>query len=167
MARKTGDMLSNTWDKYAGGEPLQYSFLDDDYDAAFRAEERLGTVFTVFTIIAIFIASLGLFGLAAFLAEQRTKEIGVRKVMGASLWSVTSLMSKEFVKLVIIAFALAIYPAYYFMDMWLDDFVNRIDVPIWVFFVSGLAALLIAWLTVSYQSLKAARVNPVNSLRYE
>ena len=161
------DMLSNTWDKYAGGEPLQYSFLDDDYDAAFRAEERLGTVFTVFTIIAIFIASLGLFGLAAFLAEQRTKEIGVRKVMGASLWSVTSLMSKEFVKLVIIAFALAIYPAYYFMDMWLDDFVNRIDVPIWVFFVSGLAALLIAWLTVSYQSLKAARVNPVNSLRYE
>ncbi|MEO1100048.1 MAG: FtsX-like permease family protein, partial [Bacteroidota bacterium] len=161
------DMLSNTWDKYAGGEPLQYSFLDDDYDAAFRAEERLGTVFTVFTIIAIFIASLGLFGLAAFLAEQRTKEIGVRKVMGASLWSVTSLMLKEFVKLVIIAFALAIYPAYYFMDMWLDDFVNRIDVPIWVFFVSGLAALLIAWLTVSYQSLKAARVNPVNSLRYE
>ena len=160
-------MLSNTWDKYASGEPLQYSFLDDDYDAAFRAEERLGTVFTVFTIIAIFIASLGLFGLAAFLAEQRTKEIGVRKVMGASLWSGTSLMSKEFVKLVIIAFALAIYPAYYFMDMWLDDFVNRIDVPIWVFFVSGLAALLIAWLTVSYQSLKAARVNPVNSLRYE
>lgn len=161
------DMLTNTWNKYAGGEPLQYSFLDEEYDEAFRAEERLGTVFTIFTIIAIFIASLGLFGLAAFLAEQRTKEIGVRKVMGASLWSVTSLMSKEFVKLVIIAFVLAIYPAYYAMDLWLDDFANRIDIPIWVFFVSGLTALLIAWLTVSYQSLKAARVNPVNSLRYE
>ncbi|MEM6522951.1 MAG: ABC transporter permease [Bacteroidota bacterium] len=161
------EMLSNAWDKYADGEPLQYSFLEDDYDAAFRAEERLGTVFSVFTVIAIFIASLGLFGLAAFLAEQRTKEIGVRKVMGASVWGVTNLMSKEFVKLVIIAFVLAIYPAYYVMDSWLDDFVNRIDIPIWVFVASGLAALLIAWLTVSYQSLKAARVNPVNSLRYE
>ncbi|MEM9389675.1 MAG: ABC transporter permease [Bacteroidota bacterium] len=161
------EVLSNTWDKYADGEPLQYSFLDDDYDAAFRAEERLGTVFTIFTVIAIFIACLGLFGLAAFLAEQRTKEIGVRKVMGASVWSVTTLMSKEFVKLVVIAFVLAIYPAYYAMDSWLDDFVNRINIPIWVFLASGLTALLIAWLTVSYQSLKAARVNPVNSLRYE
>ena len=101
--------LSTTWDKYADGEPLQYSFLDDDYDAAFRAEERLGQVFTIFTAIAIFIASLGLFGLAAFLAEQRTKEIGVRKVMGASIWSVTTLMSKEFVKLVILAFVIAVF----------------------------------------------------------
>ncbi|MEM7107655.1 MAG: ABC transporter permease [Bacteroidota bacterium] len=161
------EMLAATWEKYADGEPLQYSFLNDDYDAAFRAEERLGTVFTVFTVIAIFIASLGLFGLAAFLAEQRTKEIGVRKVMGATIWSVTALMSKEFVKFVIIAFVLAVYPAYYAMDSWLDDFVNRIDIPIWVFLVSGVSALCIAWLTVSYQSLKAARVNPVNSLRYE
>ncbi|MEM9859652.1 MAG: ABC transporter permease [Bacteroidota bacterium] len=159
--------LSTTWDKYADGEPLQYSFLDDDYDAAFRAEERLGQVFTIFTAIAIFIASLGLFGLAAFLAEQRTKEIGVRKVMGASIWSVTTLMSKEFVKLVILAFVLAVFPAYYLMDSWLDDFVNRIDIPLWVFAVSGISALLIAWLTVSYQSFKAARINPVNSLRYE
>jgi len=159
--------LEENWSTMAPGEPLQYSFLDEDFDALFRAEQRLGTVFTVFTVIAIFIACLGLFGLAAFMAEQRTKEIGIRKVMGASLWSVTSLMSKEFAKLVVIAFILAIYPAYYVMDSWLNDFANRISINIWVFAISGITAFIIAWLTVSYQSLKAARVNPVKSLRYE
>lgn len=159
--------LEENWSAMAPGEPLQYSFLDEDFDALFRSEQRLGTVFTVFTVIAIFIACLGLFGLAAFMAEQRTKEIGIRKVMGASLWSVTSLMSKEFAKLVVIAFILAIYPAYYVMDSWLNDFANRISINIWVFAISGITAFIIAWLTVSYQSLKAARVNPVKSLRYE
>jgi putative ABC transport system permease protein len=159
--------IKTTWDKQAPGEPLQYSFLDDDFDALFRSEQRLGMVFTVFTAIAIFIACLGLFGLAAFMAEQRTKEIGIRKVMGASLWKVTSLMSKEFVKLVVIAFILAIYPAYYVMDQWLAGFANRIDISMIIFFISGFSAILIAWLTVSYQSLKAARANPVQSLRYE
>lgn len=159
--------IQNAWNTQAPGEPLQYSFLDEDFDALFRAEQRLGQVFSVFTIIAIFIASLGLFGLAAFMAEQRTKEIGIRKVMGASVWTVTSLMSKEFVKLVIIAFALSIYPAYYVMDMWLNDFANRIDIGIWVFVISGVSAFVIAYLTVSYQSLKAAMINPVESLRYE
>jgi putative ABC transport system permease protein len=161
------DAISTSWDKQVPGEPLQYSFLDEDFDALFRAEQRLGTVFTVFTAIAIFIACLGLFGLAAFMAEQRTKEIGIRKVMGASLWGVTSLMSKEFVKLVIIAFVLAIYPAYYAMDQWLAGFANRIDIGIFIFAISGIVAIFIAWLTVSYQSLKAARANPVESLRYE
>lgn len=159
--------LDKSWNDIVPGEPLQYSFLDEDFDALFRAEQRLGTVFTVFTVVAIFIACLGLFGLAAFMAEQRTKEIGIRKVMGASLWSVTSLMSKEFAKLVIIAFALAIFPAYYVMDSWLEDFANRIEISVWVFAISGISAFVIAWLTVSYQSLKAARVNPVKSLRYE
>ncbi|MTI23324.1 FtsX-like permease family protein [Fulvivirga sp. RKSG066] len=156
--------IEANWDEMVPGEPLQYSFLDEDFDALFRAEQRLGTVFT---IVAIFIACLGLFGLAAFMAEQRTKEIGIRKVMGASLWSVTSLMSKEFAKLVIIAFVLAIYPSYYVMNSWLNDFANRIEINVWVFAVSGILAIAIAWLTVSYQSLKAARVNPVKSLRYE
>ena len=141
--------------------------MDERYDAEFRAEQRLGQVFTVFTVVAIFIASLGLFGLAAFMAEQRTKEIGIRKVMGASLWTVTSLMSKEFAKLVVIAFILSVSPAYYVMDYWLSDFPHRIDIGISVFAVSGIAAFLIAYLTVSYQSLKAARVDPVKSLRYE
>lgn len=161
------DFLDREWTTLAPGEPLQYSFLDEDYDALFRAEQRLGTVFTTFTVIAIFIACLGLFGLAAFTAEQRTKEIGVRKVMGASTWSIASLMSKEFTKLVLIAFVLAIYPAYYFMDRWLQEFASRIEVGAWVFVIAGFSAMIIAWITVSYQSLKAARVNPVNSLRYE
>ncbi|GAA0891050.1 ABC transporter permease [Fulvivirga kasyanovii] len=159
--------IADRWESYAPGEPLQYSFLDEDYDALFRAEQRLGMVFTVFTVIAIFIACLGLFGLAAFMAEQRTKEIGIRKVMGASVWSVTSLMSKEFAKLVIIAFVLAIYPAYYAMDQWLNGFANRVEISIWIFVASGIVSFVIAWLTVSYQSLKAAKVNPVRSLRYE
>jgi len=159
--------LQNNWDKLVSGEPLQYSFLDEDFDALFRAEQRLGQVFSVFTGVAIFIACLGLFGLASFMAEQRTKEIGVRKVMGASVFGVTTLMSKEFAKLVVIAFVLAIFPAYYVMDSWLNDFANRIEIDIWVFVISGVSAFVIAWLTVSYQSLKAARINPVKSLRYE
>lgn len=156
-----------SWDKYASGEPLEYSFLDEDFDKLFRAEQRLGTVFTSFTIIAILIACLGLFGLAAFTAEQKTKEIGVRRVMGASVWSITSLMSKEFVKLVLIAFVLAIYPAYYVMKDWLQGFANKIEMGVWVFVLGGSVALIIAFLTVSYQSFKAAKVNPVKSLRYE
>lgn len=161
------EVMENTWSNFAVGEPLQYSFLDEDYDAAFRAEQRLGKVFTVFTSVAIFIACLGLFGLAAFMAEQRTKEIGIRKVMGASVWKVTSLMSKEFAKLVLIAFVISVYPAYYFMDQWLSDFTFRIEIGIGVFIISGLMAFAIAYLTVSYQSLKAAKVNPVKSLKYE
>ncbi|MEQ8925004.1 MAG: FtsX-like permease family protein [Fulvivirga sp.] len=159
--------LQGTWDKYANGEPLQYSFLDEEYDEAFRAEQRLGQVFTVFTTVAIFIACLGLFGLSAFMAEQRTKEIGIRKVMGASVWKVTGLMSKDFLKLVVIAFLLSIYPAYYAMEQWLNSFAFRIDISYWVFAISGIVAIGIAYLTVSYQSLKAAKVNPVDSLRYE
>ncbi|UII20384.1 ABC transporter permease [Fulvivirga ligni] len=159
--------ITDTWDKYMTGDPLSYSFLDEDYDALFRAEQRLGQVFTVFTVLAIFIACLGLFGLAAFTAEQRTKEIGIRKVLGASVWSITSLMSAEFTKLVIIAFVLAVYPAYYVMDRWLEGFANKTEITFWVFLLGGLAALLISWLTVSYQSLKAARVDPVRSLKYE
>jgi len=161
------ESMQTNWDKLAPGEPLQYSFLDEDFDALFRAEQRLGQVFTIFTVVAIFIACLGLFGLAAFMAEQRTKEIGVRKVMGASIFGITTLMSKEFAKLVLIAFVLAIFPAYYVMDQWLNDFANRVDIDIWVFVISGVSAFVIAWLTVSYQSLKAARINPVKSLRYE
>ncbi|MBL3657433.1 MULTISPECIES: ABC transporter permease [Fulvivirga] len=159
--------ITNAWDKYMTGDPLSYSFLDEDYDALFRSEQRLGKVFTVFTVLAIFIACLGLFGLAAFMAEQRTKEIGIRKVLGASVWSITSLMSAEFTKLVLIAFVLAIYPAYYVMDSWLEGFANKVEISYWIFALGGLSALLISWLTVSYQSLKAAKVDPVRSLKYE
>lgn len=156
-----------SWSKFASGEPLEYTFLDDDFDALFRAEQRLGKVFTSFTLIAILIACLGLFGLAAFTAEQRTKEIGVRRVMGASIWGITSLMSKEFVKLVLIAFVLAVYPAYYIMNDWLQGFANKVEMNLWIFVLGGAVALIIAFITVSYQSFRAAKVNPVNSLKYE
>ncbi len=155
------------WGKIAGSEPFEYSFLDDDFDKLFRAEQRLGRVFTTFTVLAIFIACLGLFGLAAYSAEQRSKEIGIRKVMGATTWSISKILSTEFTKLVGLAFLLAIYPAYYLMNVWLADFANRIEISPIVFVVAGVVAFLIAVLTVSYQSLKAASTNPVDVLRSE
>jgi putative ABC transport system permease protein len=124
-------------------------------------------LFSVFSGLAIFIASLGLFALAAFTSEQRTKEIGIRKSMGASVFSLTVLLSKEFTKLVVIAFIPAAILAWYISDTWLNGFAYRVNISPVVFVLSGLAAIVIAWLTVSYQSIKAAAANPVDSLRYE
>ena len=163
----TLSLLEKSWEKYAPGEPFQYRFLDESYDALFRAEQRLGKVFSIFTGLAIIVACLGLLGLAAFMAEQRTKEIGIRKVMGASVTSVMLLLSKDFTKLVIIAFVLAMPVAYFVMDQWLEGFAFRIAISPGIFILAGLAALLIAWVTVSWQSIKAASANPVNSLRSE
>jgi len=159
--------IEDKWATYAPGEPFQYTFLDEDYDALFRAEQRLGKVFSIFTGLAIIVACLGLLGLAAFMAEQRTKEIGIRKVMGASVASVLLLLSKDFTKLVIIAFVLSIPVAYFIMDYWLEGFAFRIAIGPGIFILSGLSALVIAWLTVSWQSAKAATANPVKSLRSE
>jgi len=110
---------------------------------------------------------LGLFGLASFMAEQRTKEIGIRKVLGASIVNLSSLLSTEFTKLVVISFVLAVIPSYYFMNTWLKGFVYHEDLGVWMFIGAGVLALLISWLTVSYQAIKAAIANPVNSLKYE
>jgi putative ABC transport system permease protein len=159
--------VTTLWKEYASGDPLEYSFLDQNFDQLFREEERLGSLFTVFTVLAIFIASLGLFALAAFTAEQRTKEIGIRKAMGASVSSVTALLSKEFTVLVVISIILAIVPAYFLLDYWLSQFAYRVEITVFIFAISSLGALLIAWLTVGYQSLKAALIEPVKSLRYE
>lgn len=159
--------VENLWKQYAPNEPIQYAFLDDNFDRLFRAEQRMGKVFSVFSGLAIFIASLGLFALAAFTAEQRTKEIGIRKSMGASVFSLSVLLSKEFTKLVVIAFVPAAVVSWYVCKSWLDGFAYHIDMNPIVFILSGVAAIVIAWLTVSYQSIKAAMVNPVNSLRYE
>ena len=147
--------------------PFEYSFLDDQYDQLFNREERLGTVFTIFTFFAILVACLGLFGLAAYTAEQRTKEIGIRQVMGASTANVVGMLTKEFTRLVLIAFILAIPIAWYFMNEWLKAIAYKTEVGIWPFLVAGLVAIIIAWLTVSFQSLRAAKANPVNSLRSE
>jgi putative ABC transport system permease protein len=155
------------WKEYASGDPFEYSFLDQNFDELFREEQRLGSLFTVFTVLAIFIASLGLFALAAFTAEQRTKEIGIRKAMGASVGGITTLLSKEFTLLVIVSIVLAVVPAYYLLDYWLGQFAYRIEITFAIFAISSLGALLIAWITVGFQAFKAALIKPVDSLRSE
>ena len=155
------------WDKLVPNEPFEYSFMSDEFDAQFRSEQRLMQLFTLLTGLAIFIACLGLFGLTAFTAEQRTKEIGIRKALGASIWQINTLLTREFNKLVIIAFVLAIFPVYYFMNGWLDNFAYRISLSIWVFAMGGIVSMVIAWLTASFQAQKAARANPMEALKYE
>lgn len=159
--------LERQWRVLAPGEPFEYSFLDQEFDALFRAEMRLRDIFTVFSLLAIFIASLGLFALAAFTTEQRTKEIGVRKAMGASVISLTFLLSSEFTKLVLIAMIPAIAGGWYVADWWLRSFSYRITLNPLLFVGCGLLAILVAIATVSYQAIRAASVEPVKSLRYE
>lgn len=159
--------VENAWKQWFPDRPFIYTFLDEDFDKMYRTEQRAGLLFNVFAGIAIFIACLGLFGLVTFVAAQRTKEIGIRKVLGASVASVTSLLAKDFLKLVLIAIVAASPVAYYFMQKWLSDFAYRIDLQWWLFAGAGAVALLIAFLTVSFQSVKAALVNPVKSLKSE
>ncbi|MDB5024705.1 MAG: yknZ 4 [Mucilaginibacter sp.] len=146
---------------------FEYSFMDQDFDAAYRSEQRTGTIFLIFTVLAIIIACLGLFGLAAYAAEQRTKEIGIRKVLGASVALIAGTLSKDFIKLVLISIAVSTPIAWYLMNKWLQDFAYRITIQWWVLVLAGFAALSIAIVTVSFQSIKAALANPVKSLRSE
>jgi putative ABC transport system permease protein len=146
---------------------FDYVFLDEHLDALYRREQRMAKVALVFAGLAIFIACLGLFALAAFAAERRTKEIGIRKVLGASVANVTGLLTKDFLKLVIFSFVIAFPVAWFFMDKWLQDFAYRIDIQWWMFAVAGAAAVAVAFLTVSFQSVRAALANPVKSLRSE
>lgn len=161
------EAVEKSWKQHASNEPFEYSFLDEEFDSLFRAEERMGMVFTVFSGLAIFIACLGLFALAAFTAEQRTKEIGIRKALGASSTSLTLILSKEFTMLVIVAFVPAAAIGWYTCEQWLSGFVYRIEISPLLFILSGLSAISIAWLTVAYQAVKAASTNPVKALRYE
>ena len=159
--------LQDKWQGYREGYPFEYDFLDERLSNLYSAEEKLGEIFSYFSFLAVMIACLGLFGLAAFAAEQRTKEIGVRKVMGASVSNIIGLMSKEFVKLILISGAVACPLAYFLMNNWLDEFAYRIEIGFGVFLLAGLLALIIALLTVSYQAIKAALSNPIDALRYE
>lgn len=147
--------------------PFNYTFVNEEYDQKFRSEKRIGTLASVFAGLAIFISCLGLFGLASFVAEQRTKEIGVRKVLGASVLSLWGLLSKDFVVLVVIACGIAIPIAWYFLHNWLQKYTYRTDLTWWIFAASGAGALFITLLTISFQSIKAALVNPITSLRSE
>ena len=166
-AQQAIETTKQTWNKYASGEPFEYTFLDQNFDALFHSELRLKNIFTVFSGIAIFVACLGLFALAAFTTEQRTKEIGIRKTLGASTARLTFILSKEFTILVIVSFVPAAAAAWYFSGYWLNGFAYRTEVSPLLFVAGGLGALLVAWVTVGFQSIKAAQSNPVNSLRYE
>ena len=153
--------------KYSPEYPFEYSFLDRDYGKEYKTESVLGKLSFGFTLVAVIICCLGLFGLATFAAEQRIKEIGVRKVLGASVPDIVVLLSKDFAGLVVIAIILAIPIAYYFLNKWLQDFAYRINISWWIFVLAGVSALLIAVLAVSFQAIKAAVSNPVKSLRTE
>jgi putative ABC transport system permease protein len=159
--------LEATHKKFAPDAPFDYKFVDEQFGKLYEAEKRQGNLFTFFAFMAIFIACLGLLGLAMFSIQQRTKEIGVRKVLGASVVNITTLLSKDFLKLVLIANGVAFPFAYYAMTRWLKDFAYRIHIEWWIFALAGVMALLIALLTVSFQAIKAAVANPVKSLRTE
>ena len=154
-------------EKFAPGYPFNYHFLDEALDDLYRSEERIGTIFRYFSVLAIFISCLGLFGLASFMAEQRTKEIGIRKVLGATVSNIVLLLSKEFAKWVFVANVIAWPIAYYAVNKWLQGFAYRTTIGLWIFILAAVMVLFIALLTVSYQSFKAAMANPVNALKYE
>ncbi len=159
--------VQNKWKTVASGLPFSYRFLNESFDEMYRAEQRAGEIALIFSVLAIFIACLGLFGLATFIAEQRTKEIGIRKVLGASVQGIVQMLSKDFIKLVLIAIIIATPLAWWAMHNWLNNFAYRINIEWWMFVVAGIGALMIALITVSFQAIKAALSNPVKSLRTE
>jgi putative ABC transport system permease protein len=165
--KQTINYIEKTWQKYLPEAPIQYSFMDEQYGKLYAKEQQEGSIFTVFSGIAIFIACLGLFGLSAFAISQRMKEIGIRKVLGASVGQIVSMMSKDFLKLVLIAAIIAFPVAWFAMHNWLQDFAYRINMGWWIFIAAALISALIAFVTISFQSVKAGLSNPVKSLRTE
>ena len=166
----TSGVLSNlqkTWESMSAGLPFEFTFLDDKVNSLYQNDNRAGKIVTLFSCLAIFVSCLGLFGLAAFVAEQRTKEIGVRKVLGAPMSNIMWLLTGQFIKWVIVANLIAWPVGYWIMNRWLQGFAFRASLSIWIFLASGLAALTIAALTVSSQVIKAALANPAESLKYE
>jgi putative ABC transport system permease protein len=157
--------IAAVFKKYNPSQPFAYHFADEQYTRKFSDELRIGKLANFFTILAIFISCLGLYGMASFMAEQRTKEIGVRKVLGASVFSLWGLLSKDFVILVVSALLIASPVSWYFMHNWLQSYTYRTEISWWIFAVTATGAILITLLTVSYQSLKAAITNPVKSLK--
>jgi len=166
-ANNTINYIKNVWDKFSPDFPIEYKFLDENFERMYNAEDKLKSLLSIFTSMAIFIGCLGLFGLAAYAAERRRKEIGIRKVLGATTKGVVLLLSKDFIRLVIISLFIASPIAWYFMNKWLQDFAYRIGIPWWVFIAAGITAALIALATISFQAIKAALANPVKSLRSE
>jgi putative ABC transport system permease protein len=164
---KTLSGVESVWKKWLPDYPCQYSFLDEKFDKLYKSEQKQGSIFTIFSCIAIFIACLGLLGLSAFAISQRVKEIGIRKVLGADLSQIVALISKDFLVFVAVSSIIAFPIAWYAMHHWLQDFAYRISITWWVFLISGIAATLIAFITIVFQTLKAGLANPAKSLRTE
>jgi putative ABC transport system permease protein len=159
--------IEKTWKKYLPETPFDYSFVDEQYAKLYESEKRQKSIFTSFAFVAIFIACLGLLGLSAFAISQRVKEIGIRKVLGADISSIVTLLSKDFLKLILIAAIPAFCIAWVAMNKWLQDFAYRIKMPWWVFLMAGVVAAVVAFVTISFQAIKAAMANPVKNLRTE
>lgn len=167
MRTETLDFLEKQWAEFRPGYPFDYYFVEENFNQQYDSEERLGQIFSYFSLLAVIIAALGLFGLASFTAQQRIKEIGIRKVLGAKVTQIVMLLSQKFTILVLIAFLLAVPVTWISMNTWLEGFAYRISISIWTFVAAGGLALFVAWMTISYQSIKAALMNPVKSLRSE
>jgi putative ABC transport system permease protein len=159
--------MKTQWKTFGVEESFSYAFMDDLVNQTYQAEQKTGVVLSIFGMLTIFIACLGLFGLATFTAEQRIKEIGVRKVLGANIAQIIGLLSKDFLKLVLIACVFAFPIAWYAMHKWLESFAYKIEISWWIFALAACLSMLIAFLTVGYQSFKAALMNPVKSLKME
>ena len=165
--KSTIGYIKNKWEELCTDYPFEYAFLDESFDRQYKSEDKLSDIFICFALLAIFIACLGLFALASFTAEQRTKEIGVRKVLGASSSQIVLLLAKEFTKWVLVANIFAWPIAFYAMTRWLENFAYRTNLGLEVFLLSSLAALIVALFTISFQSARAALANPIDSLRFE
>jgi putative ABC transport system permease protein len=159
--------LEKKWDAYGSGEPFQYSLLDEAYRQTYLTEEKMGTLLNIFAILTIFVACLGLFGLVTFTVEQRFKEIGIRKVLGSSVTQVVGMLTKNFLRLVLVSILIAFPLGYYLMGKWLQGFAYRIEIGWWVFALTGMVTLVISFSTICYRSIKAATENPIKSLRTE
>jgi len=160
-------LMEEKWNELYPDQPFEYTWLEDDFNDQFRADERRGVIFTLFSVLTIIIACLGLFGLASYTVDQRTREVGIRKVMGAGEGTIVTLFSKEFLILIAISIIIAVPAAFYFMKDWLQDFVFRTNIKPMIFILSGLIALVIAFVTISLHTLRAGRINPADAVRYE
>ncbi|HEV7378787.1 MAG TPA: FtsX-like permease family protein, partial [Dyadobacter sp.] len=164
---KTVEQVRAVWSEIAPQRPFLFSFLNEDFNRQYQDDFIFRKLFTTFSCLAIGIACLGLLGLATYMAEQRTKEIGIRKVLGADFRTIVMLLSSDFIKLVVIAILIATPVAWYVMNEWLNGFAYRVEISFWVFLLAGLIAFLIVALTISYQSVKSALMNPISSLKSE
>jgi putative ABC transport system permease protein len=164
---ETIQKILTIWRRYVPNAPFEHTFVEDNFKATYQREARVGSVFLIFTILAVFIACLGVFGLAIYMAEQRTKEIGIRKVLGASSWDVVQLLTIDFAKLILIAFLLAAPLSWWMLDWWLGQFAYHINIPLYALFLSAILALFFALASASHRAFKAAWSNPVDSLRTE